>query len=128
LLIPFLILLLFNTVIGFLADWVWHASLGYESILWTRVLAALGLFVAGFALTWLFLAVNFWIARRVAPRGLAMCRALRSFSVEALSRSALTKRPGVYQTFFTSPSTGLLFECTLNTFMNTLIFSASRSR
>jgi len=72
LLIPFLILLLFNTVIGFLADWVWHASLGYESILWTRVLAALGLFVAGFALTWLFLAVNFWIARRVAPRGLAM--------------------------------------------------------
>src|SRR6266851_9637373 len=26
------------------------------------------------------------------------------------------------------PSTGLRFECTLNTFMNTLIFSASRSR
>ena len=71
LLIPFVILLLFNTVVGFLANWVWHASLGYESILWTRVLAALGLFVAGFVLTWLFLAVNFWIARRVEPRGLA---------------------------------------------------------
>lgn len=71
LVIPFIILLLFNTIVGILADWVWHASLGYESILWTRVLAAVGLFVAGFGVSWLFLAVNFWIARRVEPRGLA---------------------------------------------------------
>src|SRR5574340_1266969 len=63
-----------------------------------------------------------------SPRALWIRSALRSFSVEALSRSALTKLPGVYQTPLTSPSTGLLFECTLNTFMNTLIFSASRSR
>jgi uncharacterized membrane protein (UPF0182 family) len=68
LVIPFLALLLFNTVVGFLANWVWHASLGYESILWTRVLAALGLFVVGFGLTWLLLAANYWIARRMAPR------------------------------------------------------------
>lgn len=72
LVIPFIILLLFNTIVGFLANLVWHASLGYESILWTRVLAALGLFIAGFGLTWLVLAINFWIARRVEPRGLAM--------------------------------------------------------
>jgi uncharacterized membrane protein (UPF0182 family) len=68
LVIPFLALLLFNTVVGFLANWVWHASLAYESILWTRILAALGLFAVGFGLTWLLLAANYWIARRMAPR------------------------------------------------------------
>ncbi len=35
---------------------------------------------------------------------------------------------GVIPRFFTSPVTGLRLECTLNTFMNTLIFNASRSR
>lgn len=70
LLIPFLFLTLYNTVIGFLSDLTWHASLNYESILWTRVWAGLGLFVAGFVLTWLFLAVNYWIVRRLEPFGL----------------------------------------------------------
>jgi len=69
LLIPVVILLLFNTVVGFLANWVWHASLGFEAILWTRVMAALALFAAGFGLTWLILAANYWIARRVNPDG-----------------------------------------------------------
>src|SRR5574340_1439890 len=52
--------------------------------------------------------------------------ALRSFSVEALSRSALTNLPGKYQTCCTVPSTGLRLECTLNTFMNTLTLMATR--
>src|SRR3954465_15042458 len=52
--------------------------------------------------------------------------ALRSFSSEALSSAALTNAPGKYQRSFTVPSTGARFECTLNTFMNTLPLSASR--
>src|SRR6266571_1114567 len=53
--------------------------------------------------------------------------ALRSFSSDALSSAALRKAPGKYQRSLTTPSTGERFECTLNTFMNTLTFSASRS-
>jgi uncharacterized membrane protein (UPF0182 family) len=79
LLIPFLFLTLYNTAIGFWADLAWHASLNYESVLWTRVVAALGLFVAGLFLTWLFLAVNYWIIRRVEPFG------LRSTPVEQIA-------------------------------------------
>lgn len=70
LVIPFIFLLLFNSFIGFLTNWTWHASLGFESILWTRLLASLGLFAAGFGLTWLFLAINYWIVRRIEPFGL----------------------------------------------------------
>ncbi|MBE2240996.1 MAG: UPF0182 family protein [Caldilineaceae bacterium] len=79
LVIPFIFLLLFNSLIGFLTNWTWHASLGFESILWTRVLASLGLFAAGFGLTWLFLALNYWIVRRIEPFGLT------STPVEALA-------------------------------------------
>ncbi|MNS99797.1 hypothetical protein D3C72_1342100 [compost metagenome] len=40
--------------------------------------------------------------------------------------SALTNLPGKYSTFSTAPSTETRFECTLKTFMKTLILSASR--
>jgi len=70
LLIPFLFLILYNTIIGFLTDLSWHASLNLDSILWTRVWASWGLFVAGFVLTMLFLLVNYWIVRRIEPFGL----------------------------------------------------------
>src|SRR5207248_4487264 len=53
--------------------------------------------------------------------------ALRSFESDALSSAALRNAPGKYQRSFTVPSTGERFECTLNTFMNTLTLSASRS-
>ena len=53
---------------------------------------------------------------------------MRSFSSDALSSAALTKLPAWYHAATTVPSTGLRFECTLNTFMNTLILRASRSR
>src|SRR6267143_6661987 len=61
------------------------------------------------------------------PSSVRSQRALRSFSSEALSSAALTNAPGKYQRSFTVPSTGERFECTLNTFMNTLTLSASRS-
>jgi uncharacterized membrane protein (UPF0182 family) len=70
LLIPFLFLILYNTILSFLVDWAWHASLNLESILWTRISASLGLFVAGFLFTWLFLYVNYLIVRRLEPSGL----------------------------------------------------------
>lgn len=70
LLIPFLFLILYNTILSFFADWSWHASLNLESILWTRISASLGLFVVGFLFTWLFLYVNYLIVRRLEPSGL----------------------------------------------------------
>src|SRR6266513_1519143 len=60
------------------------------------------------------------------PSGVRSRSALRSFSSDALSRAALTKAPGKYQRPFTTQSTGERFECTLNTFMNTLSLRASR--
>src|SRR5580765_2409076 len=60
------------------------------------------------------------------PSGVRSQIALRSFSSDALSSAALTNAPGKYQRSFTVPSTGERLECTLKTFMNTLIFSASR--
>ncbi len=60
------------------------------------------------------------------PSGVRSRSALRSFSSDALSRAALTKAPGKYQRSFTTQSTGERFECTLNTFMNTLTLRASR--
>jgi hypothetical protein len=62
------------------------------------------------------------------PDAVRKCSALRSFSSDALSTAAFTKLPAWYHAATTSPSTGLRFEWTLNTFMNTLILSASRSR
>src|SRR2546425_4564784 len=61
------------------------------------------------------------------PSGVRSHSALRSFSSDALSRAALTKAPGKYQRSFTTQSTGERFECTSNTFMNTLSLRASRS-
>jgi hypothetical protein len=63
-----------------------------------------------------------------SPEAVRRWTALRSLSVDALSRSAFTKSPGKYQTFSTVPSTGERFECTLKTFMKTLILTASRFR
>lgn len=66
----FLLFVLYNVGVGFLADLVWYGSLGYDSVLWTRVLASFGLFLASTLLTWLFIAVNVMIARRLEPYGL----------------------------------------------------------
>ncbi len=71
LLIPLLILIFFNRIIGFYADWSWYASLGFTSVFATRIWATLGLFVAGTLIFWLFLAVNVFLARRIEPTGLS---------------------------------------------------------
>jgi len=67
----FLLFILYNVGLAFLTDLAWYGSLGYDAVLWTRVTASFGLFVATTLLTWLFIAVNVLIARRLAPFGLA---------------------------------------------------------
>ncbi|MBW7884896.1 MAG: UPF0182 family protein, partial [Caldilineaceae bacterium] len=71
LVLPFVVLLLFNTVTGFFADWAWYDSLGFASVMWTRIGASWGLFLGGVAVAWLVLAGNIWIAQRTSPLGLA---------------------------------------------------------
>src|SRR5262245_18164762 len=65
---------------------------------------------------------------RSRPSSRWIHRALRSFESEALSSAALTNAPPKYQRSLTTPSAGARFECTLNTFMNTLTLRASRRR
>ncbi|HEX8025836.1 MAG TPA: UPF0182 family protein, partial [Candidatus Limnocylindrales bacterium] len=61
-------LLLFVSVgVGFWTDLLWYRSVGYESVLLTRVGAAAGLFVLGFLVTLVVLLGNLLIARRLAP-------------------------------------------------------------
>ena len=66
----FVLFVLYNVGLGFVSDLVWFGSLGYEAMLWTRVAASFGLFVTVTLLTWLFIAVNVLIARRLDPFGL----------------------------------------------------------
>lgn len=69
-LIPFLVFMFFNQIIGLLADWSWFGSLGLTSVLVTRIGARLSLFVVAGGLFWLFVALNIYLARRLDPRGL----------------------------------------------------------
>ncbi len=69
-LIPLLIFVFFNQIIGFIADWFWYDSLDLTSVLFTRIVAKMGLFLAGAVLFWLIVAFNVWLARRISPNGL----------------------------------------------------------
>nr|HMN28816.1 UPF0182 family protein [Caldilineaceae bacterium] len=68
--IPLLILLFFNRIISFYADWTWYDSLGLARIFSTRIWASFGLFAVGTIIAFLFYAVNILIARRLEPFGL----------------------------------------------------------
>lgn len=70
-LIPFLILILFNQSVGFITDWLWYGSLELTSVFYTRIWASIGLFAAGAAIFWIFLAANVLLARRLEPAGLS---------------------------------------------------------
>ncbi len=71
LIVPFVVISLFNWGLGFLSDWYWYTSLGFSSVFLTRFVASTGLFLAGALVFWLFLAFNVVMARRLEPRGLA---------------------------------------------------------
>lgn len=70
LLVPLALLILYNVGVGFLTDSAWYRSLGYSSVYFTRLGAATLLFVAGALITWLVIAANIWLARRLEPFGL----------------------------------------------------------
>ena len=61
-------LLIFLSVgVGFWTDVLWYRSVGFESVLWTRIGAAGGLFLLGFVVTLVLLLGNLFIAGRLAP-------------------------------------------------------------
>jgi uncharacterized membrane protein (UPF0182 family) len=68
--LPLLILLFFNRIVSFYADWFWYDSLGYSSVFFTRIWASFGLFGVGALVAFLFFAVNVLIARRLEPFGM----------------------------------------------------------
>ncbi|MFZ1753908.1 MAG: UPF0182 family protein [Caldilineaceae bacterium] len=68
--IPFILISLFNGVLGFFTDLAWYNSLTLSSVYWTRITASVGLFLAGGAIFLLFFVANVLIARRLEPRGL----------------------------------------------------------
>ena len=70
-LIPFLGLILFNTVLGFYTDWLWYDSLTLTTVFFTRIGASLGLFAAGALAFWLVFVSNVLLVRRLNPQGLA---------------------------------------------------------
>ncbi|MDE0634038.1 MAG: UPF0182 family protein [Caldilineaceae bacterium] len=69
-LVPFLILILFNTVLGFYTDWLWYDSLQLTRVFFTRIGASLGLFAAGALAFWLVFVFNVLLVRRLNPQGL----------------------------------------------------------
>jgi len=73
------------------------------------------------AITWTCTQVTSRPSRRAQPERVALVRERR-----LVERGVDEKRPKV-PALLTVPSTGERFECTLNTFMNTLTMSASRS-
>jgi uncharacterized membrane protein (UPF0182 family) len=71
---PLLVLVLVVAVVLFLAvgvgfwtDVLWYRSVGFESVFWTRVGAAGGLFLGGFVVTLVVLLGNLVVAGRLAP-------------------------------------------------------------
>lgn len=69
-LVPFLVLILFNTVLGFYTDWLWYDSLELTRVFFTRIGASLGLFAGGALAFWLVFVFNVLLIRRLNPQGL----------------------------------------------------------
>jgi uncharacterized membrane protein (UPF0182 family) len=65
--IPLAIFLLYNTVVGFGANWVWYDSQALTPVLATRIVAGATLFFSVALTTWLVIALNIWLAGRLDP-------------------------------------------------------------
>lgn len=84
-LLPLLLLLFFNRILGFYTNFIWYDSVGLASVFSTRLYASLTLMAVGAVTFWIFFAVNIFIARRIDPF------ALRGTSLEQTA-SALKVR------------------------------------
>ncbi len=88
------IALLFVSVgVGFWTDVLWYRSVGFESVLWTRVGATSALFVIGVLVTLAVLLGNLAIAGRLAPPADPAATAGIGDFLDRLNRAA-TSQPG----------------------------------
>jgi uncharacterized membrane protein (UPF0182 family) len=85
-----LALLFLSGGVGFWTDVLWYRSVGFESVLWTRVGAVGGLFLLGTALALAVLLGNLFIAERLAPPADPSAGAGISEFLERLNRAAST--------------------------------------
>ena len=61
------LVVLFGVGLDLWTDALWYASVGFDSVFWTRLTATVGLFAGGFILAAVVLLGNLWLARRLAP-------------------------------------------------------------
>jgi uncharacterized protein len=90
-------LFLFITIgVGFWTNVLWYRSVGFESVLWTRVAATGGLFALGVAVTLIALLGNLFIAGRFAPPADPTASAGFGELLDRLNRAASTPPGGRY--------------------------------
>ncbi|MDE0311570.1 MAG: UPF0182 family protein [Caldilineaceae bacterium] len=99
-LIPFLILILFNTVLGFYTDWLWYDSLKLTSVFFTRIGASLGLFAAGALAFWLVFVFNVLLVRRLNPQGLADTPVTEAIQAVGVRITPIVVLVGAFFAFF----------------------------
>lgn len=99
-LIPFLGLILFNTVLGFYTDWLWYDSLTLTSVFFTRIGASLGLFAAGALAFWLVFVFNVLLVRRLNPQGLADTPVIEAIQAIGVRLTPVVLLVGAFFAFF----------------------------
>ena len=99
-LVPFLALILFNTVLGFFTDWLWYDSLNLTSVFLTRIGASLGLFAAGALSFWIFLVANVLLARRLNPEGLNDTPIMEAMQAIGVRLTPIILLAGAFFAFF----------------------------
>ena len=99
-LVPFLALILFNTVLGFYTDWLWYDSLKLTSVFFTRIGASLGLFAAGAVSFWLIFVVNVLLVRRLFPQGLADTPVMEAIEALGIRLTPVILLVGAFFAFF----------------------------
>ena len=99
-LVPFLVLILFNTVLGFYTDWLWYDSLVLTSVFFTRIGASVGLFAAGAVAFWLIFVFNVLLVRRLNPEGLADTPISEALQAVGVRLTPIVLLAGAFFAFF----------------------------
>ena len=99
-LVPFMVLILFNTVLGFYTDWLWYDSLVLTNVFFTRIGASLGLFAAGAVAFWLIFVFNVLLVRRLNPEGLADTPLSEALQAVGVRLTPIVLLAGAFFAFF----------------------------
>jgi uncharacterized membrane protein (UPF0182 family) len=99
-LVPFMVLILFNTVLGFYTDWLWYDSLVLTRVFFTRIGASLGLFAAGAVAFWLIFVFNVLLVRRLNPEGLADTPLSEALQAVGVRLTPIVLLAGAFFAFF----------------------------